>query len=388
MVEQLAYVIITPYSIQKSRTGGIISRLLSRSGLELVSGRMFAPGKELVEKFSKSIVTETDERHRKVQELIREYVLKNFAPAADGQRARVLLVVLRGVNAVEKVRDVVGHIVHVNTAGETIRDTYGDYVSDGDRVTYFEPGVITAPNEEIAEENLKLWAEYSDTDGGILDDAIAYPQGSNVEKTLVLIKPDNFRFPNARPGAVIDTFSKTGLYIIGFKVHNMSVAEAEEFYRPVLDVLMDKLQGPTGKRSRLVIEQELGVELNDTIEKQIGELVGPVSGRDNWESIVQFMAGMRPSQCPPDKRSQPGTEKCVALIYQGVEAVRKIREVLGPTDPSKAPTGTIRKEFGQTIMINAAHASDAPENAQRETKIIRIQENNFKPLIESHYSKK
>ncbi|MEO8205814.1 MAG: nucleoside-diphosphate kinase, partial [Chthoniobacterales bacterium] len=218
MVEQLAYVIITPYSIQKSRTGGIISRLLSRSGLELVSGRMFAPSKELVEKFSKTIVTETDERHRKVQELIRDYVLKNFAPSADGQRARVLLVVLRGVDAIAKVREVVGHIVHINTAGETIRDTYGDYVQDGDRVSYFEPGVITAPNEEIMEQNLRLWAEYSDTDGGILDDAIAYPQGSQVEKTLVLIKPDNFRFPNARPGAVIDTFSKTGLYIIGFKV--------------------------------------------------------------------------------------------------------------------------------------------------------------------------
>jgi nucleoside diphosphate kinase len=78
----------------------------------------------------------------------------------------------------------------------------------------------------------------------------------------------------------------------------------------------------------------------------------------------------------------------VALIYQGVEAVRKIREVLGPTDPSKAPLGTIRKEFGQTIMVNAAHASDAPESVTRETKIVRIQENNLKPLIESHLARK
>ncbi|MEO6846804.1 MAG: nucleoside-diphosphate kinase [Chthoniobacterales bacterium] len=388
MVEQLAYVIITPYSIRKSRTGGIISRLLSRSGLELVSGRMFAPSRELVEKYAETIVTETDERHRKTQEAIREYVLKNFSPVPSSDPARVLFLVLRGVDAVEKVREVVGHIVHETTAGETIRDTYGDYLTDGNNVVYFEPGVIAAPNAEVAEQNLKLWAQYSDSDGGILEKSVSYPKGSNVEQTLVLIKPDNFRFPNARPGAVIDTFSKTGLYIIGFKVHNMSVAEAEEFYRPVLDVLMDKLKTPTGKRTRLAVENELGVELNDTIEKQLGELLGPVTGRDNWESIVQFMAGMRPSHCPPDKRTAPGTEKCVALIYQGVEAVRKIREVLGPTDPSKAPTGTIRKEFGQTIMINAAHASDAPENAQRETKIIRINENNFKPLIESSYAKK
>jgi nucleoside diphosphate kinase len=74
-------------------------------------------------------------------------------------------------------------------------------------------------------------------------------------------------------------------------------------------------------------------------------------------------------------------------VYQGVEAVRKIREVLGPTDPSKAPPGSIRREFGQTIMVNAAHASDSAENAKREMGIVNIEENNLKPLIESWYSK-
>jgi nucleoside diphosphate kinase len=68
-----------------------------------------------------------------------------------------------------------------------------------------------------------------------------------------------------------------------------------------------------------------------------------------------------------------------------VDAVRKIREVLGPTDPAKAPPGSIRKEFGQNIMINAAHASDSVENAEREMAIIRAGENNFKPLIENFY---
>ena len=77
---------------------------------------------------------------------------------------------------------------------------------------------------------------------------------------------------------------------------------------------------------------------------------------------------------------------CIAVVYQGGDAVRKIREGLGPTDPSKAPTGSIRKEFGQTIMVNAAHASDAKENAVRELKIIRIEENNFRALIESAYA--
>jgi hypothetical protein len=100
------------------------------------------------------------------------------------------------------------------------------------------------------------------------------------------------------------------------------------------------------------------------------------------------MAGMKPSECPPDKCNAPGTEKCIAIVYQGIDAVHKIRDVLGPTDPAKAPPGSIRKEFGQTIMINAAHASDSVENAKREMAIMRVDENNFKPLIENFYGRK
>ena len=61
------------------------------------------------------------------------------------------------------------------------------------------------------------------------------------------------------------------------------------------------------------------------------------------------------------------------------EPCGKIRDVLGPTDPSKAPPGSIRREFGQTIMVNAAHASDSEENARREMGIVNVGENNFRP---------
>ncbi len=67
--------------------------------------------------------------------------------------------------------------------------------------------------------------------------------------------------------------------------------------------------------------------------------------------------------------------------------MRKIRDVLGPTDPSKAPPGSIRREFGQTIMVNAAHASDSAENAQRELGIIKVGENNFRKVVEEFYGK-
>jgi nucleoside diphosphate kinase len=352
--DELSYAIITPYSMRKSRTGGIISRLISRTGLDLVAARMFAPSTELVRRYAEKIVTETEPRHRATQELIREYVLKNFTGEANGQQARVLFLVFRGADAIQKMHDTVGHIVHERTSGETIRDTFGDYVTDdAGKVAYFEPGVLAAFEPAAVERDLTLWAEFSDSDGGILDRAVQFPSEATIEKTLVLIKPDNFKFPNLRPGGVIEVFSRTGLYIVGFKVHRMSVAQAEEFYGPVLSVLQEKL--------------------------------GHTKGRDAWEDIVQFMSGARPSDTLPEKRDAPGSEKCIALVYQGEDAVRKIREVLGPTDPAKAPPGSIRKEFGQTIMINAAHASDSPENAKREMGIVRVDENNFKPLIENSY---
>jgi len=352
--EELSYAIITPYSMRKSRTGGIVGRLISRTGLDLVGGRMFAPSTELAKRFAETIVTETDAGHRATQELIRDYVLKNFTGVINGQRPRVLFLIFRGPDAVEKIRRTVGHIVHERTSGETIRDTYGDYITDDSgKVTYFEPGVLAAFDPKAVERELKLWTEFSDRDGGILDYSINFPVGVKIEKTLVLIKPDNFKFPNLRPGGVIEVFSRSGLHIIGFKVHRMSVAQAKEFYGPVLAVLEKKL--------------------------------GAKSGRENWESIVEFMAGRKPSECPPEERDIPGTEKSIAIVYQGEDAVRKIRDVLGPTDPAKAPPGSIRREFGRTIMINAAHASDSAENAQREMAIVQVDENNFKPLIENFY---
>ena len=387
MAEELSYVIVTPHSIRKSRTGGIIARLISRTGLDIVGARMFSPSRELAEKYAETIVTDPDPRHRATQEQIRQYVLKHFQADGAGYQPRVLFLLFRGDDAVNKLRSVVGHIVNERTSGETIRDTYGDYVTDKNgNVSYFEPAVLAPPDKASAESNLKLWAAHSDKDGGLLNDAVNFPAGANVQKTLVLIKPDNFRFPNARPGGVIDLFSRTGLYIIGFKVHRMSVAQAEEFYRPVLNVLMEKLKEPIGARARLAVERELGFPLSEDVQRRLGDLLGPIGGRENWESIVNFMSGSKPSECPAERRNAPGTEKCIALVYQGIDAVRKIREVLGPTDPSKAPPGSIRREFGQTIMVNAAHASDSPENAEREMKIVQIEENNLKAVIEAHFA--
>ncbi len=388
MSQELAYVIITPYSLHKSRTGGIFARLITRTGLELVGARMFAPSPELVKQYSEVIVSAADTQDRQIQELIRDYILKNFAADASGRRRRVMMLLFKGEDAVRKVRSVVGNISADRRGGETIRDTYGDLIFDeSGKVVYFEPAVLAAPNLQEAEVKLKLWAKHSDADGGVLENSIAYHEGEKPQRTLVLIKPDNFRFPTGRPGNVIDFFSRTGLYIVGIKLLQMSIAQANEFYGPVREVLRTKLKDMVAGKAKTVLEKEFHLVIPEAEVKQLGDILGPVYGDNQFENIVKFMSGAAPSEVSQDKWNEPGSEKCIALVYEGVNAVSKIRDVLGPTDPSKAPPGSIRREFGQTIMVNAAHASDAEENAQREFKIVKVEENTFKKVIEGFYGK-
>jgi len=389
MSQQLAYVIVTPYSLHKSRTGGILSRLITRTGLELIAARMFAPSPELVRDYAETIISANDPQDRWIQEQIHQYILNHLsADSATGRRRRVMVLVFQGEDAVRKVRSVVGNICKDRKGGETIRDTYGDFITDENgNVRYFEPAVLAAPNAEEAEIKLKIWTRYSEQDGGVLENVTSYEPGEVPQRTLVLIKPDNFRFPTGRPGNVIDFFSRTGLFIVGIKVFRMSVADAIDFYSPVREILRTKLKEMVGARGRGALEKEFGFTVSSEVERHLGELIGPMYGDNQFENIVRFMAGRSPSECPKEEVSVPGSEKCIALIYEGPNAVSKIRDVLGPTDPSKAPPGSIRREFGANIMVNAAHASDSAENAQREMKIIRVGENAFRQIVEGFYGK-
>jgi nucleoside diphosphate kinase len=389
MAQELAYVIITPYSLYKSRTGGILSRLITRTGLELAAVRMFAPSAELVKQYSAVTVSANDPQDRRVQELIYQYILQNLAPdPKTGRRRRVMMLLFRGEDAVRKARSVVGHISPDRRSGETIRDTYGDLIIDeNDQVRYFEPAVLAPPTADESEAKLKLWTKYSDSDGGVLENVIGYQPGEKPQRTLVLIKPENFRFASGRPGNVIDFFSRTGLFIVGIKLHRMSVGQAMEFYGPVREVLRTRLKEVFAGKAKTVLEKEFGLKIPAENEQQLGEILGPVFGDNQFENIIRFMSGHAPSEVPESEWSKAGSEKCIALVYEGVEAVRKIRDVLGPTDPSKAPPGSIRREFGQTIMVNAAHASDSEENARREMGIVGVGENNFRQIVEEFYGK-
>jgi len=84
MARELSYVMVNPYTIYKSRTGGVLSRLLTRTALDLVGGIMFAPGKEFVDEFASAIVTAPDanaeDRQAKEAALLNPPAQTNYTP--------------------------------------------------------------------------------------------------------------------------------------------------------------------------------------------------------------------------------------------------------------------------------------------------------------------
>jgi nucleoside-diphosphate kinase len=53
-------------------------------------------------------------------------------------------------------------------------------------------------------------------------------------------------------------------------------------------------------------------------------------------------------------------------VLEAENAITRWRELMGPTDSTKAPKGTVRGEFGTDVEKNAAHGSDAPDTARAE----------------------
>ncbi|HOW97934.1 MAG TPA: nucleoside-diphosphate kinase [Kiritimatiellia bacterium] len=390
MATELAFALINPYTISKSRTGGVIGRLLTRTGLELVAARMFGPSQELAEKYAALLrgdpATEEEER-----QLLADYVQRCYAPdTKTGKPRRVLMLLFEGEDAIVKIAKATGKVRHSTEASDTVRGTYGDFIRDEHgQVRHVEPAVMVGWTHDSAGAALRLWADYSERDGGLVEAAVdVYTGADHYQRTLVLIKPDNFRFPSARPGNIIDIFSGSGLRIIGAKVHRMTVAEAEEFYGPVRQVLRAKLKGSVGQRAAAALAKELGFELPPDTVAQLGETLGPMYGDDQFYKIIQFMTGQWGPACTLEEKQKKGKERCLALVYAGLNAVEKIRGILGPTDPSKAQPGSVRKEFGQDIMVNAAHASDSPENAAREMKIIRVEDSMIREWVDRYYPAK
>lgn len=390
MAMELSYLLITPYSLKKSRTGGIIARLLSRTDLELVAARMITPDKAFAEAYADSLKRLVGSRDEFAAKILSDYVLDNFSPLSDGRRERLMLLLFRGENACEKLYHVVGQLPssknrHENIYGDTIRDTYCNLVFNRDgSLLYFEPAVFTPPHLEGCIERLKIIADFIEHEDNIVDNIVRNEDEHGRERTLVIIKPDNWRRPSMKPGNIIDMFSRTCLRIVGCKIYQMSVAEALEFYGPVKQALRKKLAPVIGKKAKELLENQYKIVMGDECDAMLEKSVGLAFADDQFNRIVEFMSGVRPDSCPPEELNAPGKVKCMILIYEGSDAISKIRTVLGPTDPTKAPDGTIRREFGQDVMVNTAHASDSPESYERESKVIKIERNNMAAIIRDY----
>jgi len=375
MIDELTYAMITPYSLFKSRTGGIIGRMLAHANLELLAVRMFIFSDAFVDRYMKMVAPAGADPIRAAA--WREYLDRNLRVANSWHYApRCMVLLFRGPNAARHLKeDVIGSFTERPT-GDTIRGTFGDYIRDeGGTIRYFEPAVITAPTPELAPEHLKLLAEYSMRDGGILTGRIQYDHPVNIETSLVMLKPDNFEKRSRRPGNIIDVFSRTGLKIVGARLFGMTVGMGEEFYGPLKDIFVEKLKGN--------VAQEVYARLHDSFTfpftmrdaEIVSDLLAQRNASAEFNRIVEYMTGVNPEELTGEQEKQTASRtKCLAMLYEGSDAVAKIRRVLGSTDPTKAEPGTVRSDFGRDLMRNGAHASDSPERAIPEREIVGMGE--------------
>lgn len=386
MADELTYVLITPYTIFKSRTGNVVARLLSETGLDLVGARMYAPsrnmGKALASCFPAARAGEKDYRH-----LLRDYILNNLVLRSGQKRyPRVLLLLLRGPNAVSKIRAAAGELRPNDLSGATLRGSYGNYLRDPNgTVLFFEPGVIVPETKKDAARHMKVFARYADSDGGFVKNYVTPPR--DFERTLVMIKPENFERPSRKPGSILDLLARGGLTLVACKVHHMSLVEAEKFYGPNRTILRKIYTRKVASDTRCQLGKILGFELSDEQAASIGETLGPSAGDDQFDKIISFMSGVPAQNATPAERKKPGPAKLLLLVYEGKDAVARVRTLLGPTNPANAEHGTIRAEFGSSIMVNAAHASDSAKNARREMAIVYPGENNIRSIIGKYYGK-
>ena len=370
MGQELAHTLITPYSLHKSRTGGIIGRLLAWGELELVGARMYAPSDSFVDEY---VETYRQSRlDRNILTVIEKYLNENLRPdnAADMSN-RLMALFFRGEGASKKLHKVLGPLEQ-ELRGDSIRATYGDMVRDAaGNALYFEPAALCAPDAPTERKQLALLAGRAGSDGGVVEDAVELPP--EAQTTLVMLKPDLFAKSSSRPGNIIDMFSRTGLYIVGARLVHLSLDQGNEFYGPLRGIFVEKLKFLVESRLRERLGDAFGFELADGDYAAMTDLLKDKNAECEFNQIVQYMTGRDPCKETSKKaKGSPGRSTCLALCYRGVDAIAKIRERLGPTDPEKAAGGTVRWDYGSDLMRNGAHASDSPENAVRERKIVGL----------------
>jgi len=373
MADELTYAMITPYSLLKSRTGGILARLLRLGELELEAVRLYAPSDGFLDEYCHTI--EEQALDPPTERLLLGYINDNLRPEnRAGLVSRCLVLLFRGPDAVDRIRDDVVGPLTAGTKGDTVRGTYGDFVSypDGE-VKYFEPAVLIPPDSATNRRQLDIFARYAESDGGILEHVLRYPPGVIPQTTLVILKPETLGRHRSAPGHIIDIFSKTGLYIVGARLLRLSVAQGEKLYEPLRTIFVERLKPSLREQLQQALGQGLDFPVPEDAYDRMTELLKKAHAECEFRKIVAYMTGVEArAASSPEERDHPGRERCLALLYQGEDAIRKVREQLGATDPRAARPGTVRSDFGADLMRNGAHASDSPENAERERRVLGL----------------
>jgi len=348
--DELSCVVLNPSTLYKARTGGVLTRLLTRTALDLAGAMVFAPSPELARELADVLSRDTlaGDNDPRASMLVHNYITKSYSPSQSGLRQRCMLLLFRGADAIGKIKEAVG-----DYEMPSIRRTYGEYIRDeSGKVVYFEPVLFCPENAKTATRLLALFARAGEKERTPMANIIpsADLNQENYQRSVVIIKPDNFDYPCGRPGSIMNILSRTNLRITAAKVDYLRVAQMEKFY--------------------------------EEVKPKMIEGMGEEAGQRRFEMLIEFMTGRKPSDCKTEEeRNAPGTVKVMVLRYEGPDAIARIREVLGPTDPAKAPPGTIRREFGVSMMINGAHASDSPASAEREMEILGIDRNDLPQVI-------
>jgi nucleoside-diphosphate kinase len=138
-----------------------------------------------------------------------------------------------------------------------------------------------------------------------------------IEQTLVLIKPDGLK--KSLTGNILTRLSETRLEIAGARIVRVTRELAQEHY-------------------------------------------GLLKDQPFFEELVRYIMGELHER-----------KKVMALVYHGEDAIGKVREICGATNPEEADPRTIRGAYGRIttsgIYENVIHASANPEEAEREIKL-------------------
>jgi nucleoside-diphosphate kinase len=127
----------------------------------------------------------------------------------------------------------------------------------------------------------------------------------SLERTLSIIKPDAVAAGNA--GRILTMIEEAGFRILALRMRRLTKEQAEGFY---------------------------------TVHR----------AKPFFPSLVKFM-----TEGP-----------ILVMALERENAIARLREVMGATNPANAAEGTVRKRFAQSIERNAMHGSDAPETATVE----------------------